>query len=96
MDALYFVVPYTHFKEFKKQIIKGAPKRKKSASSTVNKKSKPRISRRVNDANKENEAQLMDANDEENSEEDLVQQFVIGVPIDDERRGWIRQAEPGS
>ena len=37
----------------------------------------------------------MGANDEENSEEDLVQQFVIGVPIDDERRGWICQVEPG-
>ena len=96
MNALYFVVPYTNFEEFKKQIIVGAPKREKSASSTLDERSKPRISEGVDDANKENEAQLMGANDEGNSEEDLVKQFVIGVPIDDERRGWIRQVESGS
>ena len=50
------------------------------------------ISEEVGGTNKENEAQLMNVDNEEGSEE-LVQQFVIAIPIGTDMKGWLDQLE---
>ena len=50
------------------------------------------ISEEVGGTNKENEAQLMNVDSEEGSEE-LVQQFVIAIPIGTDLEGWLDQLE---
>jgi hypothetical protein len=90
MDNFYFVVPHTHYKEFKKQRILGSTDHNTSSRpSRGNLTSSIRVSKRVKRTNKENKAQLMNVNNEENSEKYLVRQFVICIPIGEYMMGWV-------
>ena len=69
MHKLFFVVPHTKYKGFKKQKFARDMKNKEeiSASSLEDPISKMEISKEVDEMNKENEAQLMNINNEGNS-----------------------------
>ena len=95
MHKLFFVVPHTKYKGFKKQKFARDMKNKEeiSVSSLEDPISKMEISKEVDEMNKENEAQLMNINNEGNSEEDLVQQLVISIPIDADMVEWLDKIE---
>ena len=97
MKKFYFVVPDTHYEAFKKQRLTEDKKEEKtskvtSKSSLEDLTSNMEISEEIGGTNKENEAQLMNVDSEEGSEE-LVQQFVIAIPITTDMKGWLDQLE---
>ena len=95
MDVFYYVVPHTHYKEFKKQPFSEVTKKKEKISvpPLIDQMFNVQISENVDETNKENAAQLINVNNEEGSERDLVQQYVISIPVEKEMAAWVNKAE---
>jgi hypothetical protein len=90
MDKFYFVVPDTHYKEFKKQKMIGGPDNQTtSRPSDENATSSIGVSEGVEEMNKENEEEMMSVDNEEDSEEPLVRQYVIGIKTPVAVTGWV-------
>ena len=81
IGIIYFVVPHTHFKEFKKQKNLGDIEDENPTSSMD-------VSEEVSGVNKENEAQLKNIKNEKNSKRKLIQ-YVINLPLDTDMIGHV-------
>ena len=95
MEKIYYVVPHTHFKEFKKQKFTGDTENisndRVDIETNTGKENfqEDKSSNRNNKRRKTNEVN----NNQSLQKDPFIWQFVLSILIDDEMRGWLSKVD---
>jgi hypothetical protein len=93
MDDFYFVVPHTKYKEFKKQEFKRGAKNSNDGDGGETSTEKEIFEENGGSSRNNKRRKIKKVSNNQILRENLIRQYVISIPIDEEMEGWINKAD---